>query len=136
MFDTFCGIPQEQMLPEEIAGRIQENQWFYQECYELAKRNFAPFPQAHLIRGRVPDTLNNVHIDKVCYLSIDMNIVVPEIAAIKFFYDKLVKGAPVILDDYGFTHYYKQKEAWDAFAATKGIKILCLPTGQGLFIKL
>lgn len=136
LFDTFCGIPQEQMLPEEIAvGRIQENQNFYQECYELAKHNFAPFPKAHLVRGRVPDTLSSVPIEKVCYLSIDMNIVAPEIAAIEYFYYKLVPGAPVILDDYAFAGYYKQKEAWDVFAAKKGIKILCLPTGQGLFIK-
>lgn len=136
LFDTFCGIPQEQMLPEEIAGgRIQENQRYYEECYELAKHNFAQFPKAHLVRGKVPDTLNSVPIEKVCYLSIDMNIVAPEIAAIEYFYYKLVPGAPVILDDYAFAGYYKQKEAWDVFAAKKGFKILCLPTGQGLFIK-
>ena len=37
-----------------------------------------------MIRGTVPDTLATTDIDKVCYLSIDMNIVKPEIAAIEF----------------------------------------------------
>ena len=48
LFDTFRGIPEEQMLPTERAARIAENRSYYEECFELAKRNFAPFPRAVL----------------------------------------------------------------------------------------
>ena len=85
LFDTFCGIPVEQMLPTERPARVSENGTMYEECYETAKRNFAPYPRAQLIRGRVPDTLNQVPIGKVCYLSLDMNIAAPEVAAIEYF---------------------------------------------------
>ena len=64
-----------------------------------------------------------------------MNIVQPEIAAMEFFWDKLVSGAAVILDDYGWVNYSLQQEAHDRFAASKDVPILNLPTGQGLIIK-
>jgi len=135
LFDTFRGIPEEQMLVSERAMRVAENERFYEECFETALRNFAPFPKARLVRGRIPETLAEVYISRVCYLSVDMNIVVPEIAAMEFFWDRLVPGAPVILDDYGFATYEEQTRAMNAFAAKRGVKIATLPTGQGLLLK-
>jgi O-methyltransferase len=135
LFDTFCGIPEEQMLDTERPFRVAENESMYEECYETARRNFRPFPRARLVRGKVPDTLTRVRIDKVSYLSLDMNIAAPEVAAIEFFWDRLVGGALVVLDDYGWAHYFEQKKALDAFAARKGVAIATLPTGQGLLLK-
>jgi hypothetical protein len=136
LFDTFCGIPLEQVTAEEQRlGRLEENQAHYSECFEVARRNFAPYAKAHLVRGIVPDTLASVPIRRVCYLSIDMNIVAPEIAALEFFWDKLSPAAPVILDDYGWSNYPLQTEAMDRFATNRGVAILNLPTGQGLLLK-
>ncbi|MBI4001967.1 MAG: MtfD protein [Nitrospira defluvii] len=136
LFDTFQGIPEDQITPyERLLGRAQENEKLYEDCYERARMNFAPFPKAKLVRGKVPHTLASMPIDHVCYLCLDMNIVVPEQAAIEYFWDKLVPGAPVILDDYGWLNFGKQKEAMDTFAARKGVKIANLPTGQGLLFK-
>ena len=56
-------------------------------------------------------------------------------AAFEYFWDKLSPGAPVILDDYGWTLHAAQKEAMDALAAERGVGILELPTGQGLLLK-
>jgi O-methyltransferase len=134
LFDTFNGIPEDQMLPAERPRALQNN-LSYPDCYELARRNFAPFPRAQLIRGKVPETLSRVPIEKVCYLSIDMNIAAPEVAALDFFWDKLVPGAIVVLDDYGHSSYGEQREALDAFAIQKGVAIATLPTGQGLLLK-
>ena len=73
---------------------------------------------------------------RVCYLSIDMNCVGPEIAAAEFFWDRLVSGAVVLLDDYGAGVWHlAQKRAFDEFARRKGVEILSLPTCQGLLIK-
>lgn len=135
LFDTFRGIPEDQMLPSERESRVRENQELYEECYETAKRNFAPFPRAKLIRGKVPDTLGAVAIERVCYLSVDMNIKAPEIAAIEFFWDKLSTGAVVLLDDYGWSGHFEQHDAMDAFARRMNVEILSLPTGQGLLLK-
>jgi hypothetical protein len=64
-----------------------------------------------------------------------MNCVQPEIAAANYFWDKLVVGGVMILDDYGFYLHIEQKKAFDLFAIEKRQDILSLPTGQGIIIK-
>lgn len=136
LFDTYCGIPTEQMSDtEKSLGRDVLSRTVYRDCYEATKRSFAPYPRVELVRGKVPDTLPTVNIDRVCYLSIDMNIVFPELAALEYFWEKLSPGAPVILDDYGKAKFAEQKRAMDEFSFRRGVKILNLPTGQGLLLK-
>jgi hypothetical protein len=131
LLDTYCGIP-EQDRPFAAEGCGER----YSECYEDACRTFVAFPNAKLIRGRVPNTLPQVTADKVCFLSIDMNCAEPEIAALDFFWDKLVGGASVVLDDYGGGSWHlRQKRAFDRFAQARGVQVLSLPTSQGLIIK-
>ncbi|MDR3469545.1 MAG: TylF/MycF/NovP-related O-methyltransferase [Xanthobacteraceae bacterium] len=135
LFDTFSGIPTEQISPREAErGRAAENAW-YPDCFERATANFAPYPRARLVRGKVPDTLASVSIAKVAYLHLDMNIAYPERAAIEHFWPRLARGALVVLDDYGWQPYAEQKAALDDFASRNGTVIATLPTGQGLMIK-
>ena len=135
LFDTFKGVPKSQITEEEIqAGRLNEES-NYGDCFARVKENFSPYAHAKLVRGCVPETLHSVPIDRVCFLSIDMNIAYPEKEALNYFWDKLVPGAPVIFDDYGWKRYRAQKDAHDAFAATKKLTICELPTGQGVLFK-
>jgi hypothetical protein len=136
LFDTFCGIPVEQAKNEwEVAHVNAHNRYNYFECYKLAKQNFSPYPNAKLIRGRVPETLSFAPVDQVSYLSIDMNLEAPERAALEHFWPKMTAGGIVLLDDYGFIGYEPQHASADAFATKVGVPILSLPTGQGILIK-
>jgi hypothetical protein len=136
LFDTFNGIPHEQVSDRERSlGRLDENSAWFSDCFDVASANFAPFPRANLVRGTIPDTLPSVPIERVAYLSLDLNIVEPEVAAFEFFWDKLSPGALVVLDDYGWAAHRPQKEALDTLAADRGVEILTLPTGQGLLVR-
>lgn len=136
LFDTFNGIDESLVVPEEISrGNLPHFRNNYTECYDLVKDNFSEFERIHIVRGSVPSTLATVDIPQVAFLSIDMNNVTPEIAAVNFFWDRLVPGAVVVLDDYGFVGYEVQKREHDRFAREHNISILSLPTGQGMWIK-
>jgi hypothetical protein len=136
LFDTFCGIdPVHLNEAEKKSGRFEFSERTYFDCFENVKRNFSTFKNVHLIKGSVPASLEQADIKKVSYLSIDMNNAKPEIEAANYFWDKLVSGAIVVLDDYAYVGYDSQKHAFDQFAKTKNISILSLPTGQGLIIK-
>ena len=100
LLDTFCGLSDEYITEEEKKQGIASGT--YKECYSDVIETFKEFKNVHIIRGTVPDTLVKVSTNKVCYLSIDMNCVEPEIAAAEFFWDKLVSGAVMVLDDYGW----------------------------------
>ena len=136
LFDTFEGIPSEQMSElEKALGRAEESAAIFPPCYEVARSNFAPYPKAHLVRGRVPDSLVMAPISDVAYLCIDMNIALPERAALEYFWPRMVTGGVAILDNYGWQPYRAQKASLDEFAAQEGVEIMMLPTGQGLLIK-
>jgi hypothetical protein len=135
LFDTFRGLDEDLLTDEE--KRLGKTASFnnYTECFAEAQANFAEFKQVFLIRGSVPSTLPQAQTDEVCYLHIDMNCVAPEVAAIHYFWERLVAGALVLLDDYGSPGYEPQKHGMDAFARDQGVEILSLPTGQGMIIK-
>jgi O-methyltransferase len=136
LLDTFNGLVKSYLTPAEIEyGLFEHYEDSYEECYDAVVKTFKPYPNYKIIRGPVPDTLPECKADKVCFLSIDMNITEPEIAAANYFWDKIVSGGIVILDDYGFTAHINQKLAFDAWAAQKNVPILSLPTGQAIIFK-
>lgn len=139
LLDTYSGSPVEQMTEQEVERygdrKKKQNDQIYFECYDLAKSNFAPWPRATLVQGMIPDTLEEVTASEVAYLSIDMNFVAPERASLEYFWPKMVRGAVVVFDDYGWENCRMQKDAHDEWAAKNGVEILLLPTGQGLLIK-
>lgn len=134
LFDTFSGL--EENLVSESEKKIGIKDYFgtYKDVYQQVLDTFSQF-NVKVIKGAVPYTLPECTADKICYLSIDMNCVEPEIAAANYFWDKLVCGGVILLDDYGFPMHIHQKHAFDEFAKEKGVKILSLPTGQGIIIK-
>jgi hypothetical protein len=133
LLDTFQGLSAACISDAEKKRGIEPGG--YEECYEAVVESFKGF-NVEIVRGVVPETLAMVRTGQVCYLSIDMNCAGPEIAAAEFFWDKLVSGAVIVLDDYGRgDRYYEQKVAFDHFAAAKSVQILSLPTGQGLIFK-
>ena len=145
LFDTFEGIPVEQGASQEEKAHIQMlNDKTFESCYSITKKNFAPYKNAVLVKGRVPDTLDTVKIDQVGYLHIDMNVAKPERDALEFFWPKMVSGGIILMDDYGLTGYEAQHagandfveklNATEAYRENK-VMILALPTGQGLIIK-
>ncbi len=134
LFDTYKGLAREYSSEKE-REREQRFHRYEEDYYEETRQNFREHPNVVLVRGTVPETLNNVTISKVAFLSLDMNSAKPEESALRFFWPKLSSGAVVVFDDYGFHGYEEQKVAHDRFASELSVEILLLPTGQGLLIK-
>ncbi len=134
LLDTYEG-----MVPNLMSAGEKNNLddfAIYTPSYDAVCQTFQPFgSQVRIIKGVVPDTLTEVTSEKIAYLSIDMNSAAPEIAAAEYFWNKLVPGAVVVLDDYGFELHKEQKEAFNRFAGQKNTTILPLPTGQEIIIK-
>lgn len=137
LFDTFCGLDETLVTPAEVAkGNLAHYRKHYLENFEEVCKNFSEFRNVFLVKGSVPQSLRRCRrIEQVAYLSLDMNNVTPEIAAIEHFWPKMVSGGIVLLDDYGYVSYEEQKKGFDEFTRKQGVQILALPTGQGVFRK-
>ena len=138
LFDTWEGLDERYLTEKERNNQAKLDHFkpYYANQYEAVKKHFSNYRNVQLIKGSVPETLDLVKISAVSYLSLDMNCATPELSAAEHFWEKLVPGGMILLDDYGFVSYEAQKKGFDRFAERKGIKVLALPTGQGLIIKI
>jgi hypothetical protein len=103
--------------------------------YDDVRARFAPYPFVKLIKGSVPESFAQGFPEKIAFAHIDMNHPAPESGALARVLPRLVPGGAIVFDDYGWWGYSAQKAALDPVAAEHGLKILELPTGQGLLIK-
>jgi macrocin-O-methyltransferase TylF-like protien len=106
----------------------------YATSFEHVKENFSEWNNVNIIKGFVPGSLSECGAKSVSYLHLDMNCSAPEVAALDFFWDKLVPGAFVLLDDYAMPGCSDQKTGIDEYVAEKGFRVLSVPTGQGLLV--
>jgi O-methyltransferase len=136
LFDTWSGVPTARLKPDEAAVAESYNKDYHRrDIFDDVKRAFSGFPSCTLVRGELPETLVSVNLQKIAYLSIDLNNATYEKACIEQLWPKLVPGAIVVLDDYAFTKCRLQQDMWDDFAARHSISVASLPTGQGLIVK-
>ena len=133
LLDTYEGLVDRLISEDERRRGILPGG--YEPCYENVVETFRRFRGVQIVRGVVPDTLSQVTATAICYLSLDMNNTAPEIAAAERFWDRLVPGGIIVLDDYGWRKQVNQKIAFDRFAEARKVNVLSLPTGQGLLIK-
>jgi hypothetical protein len=141
LLDTYTGLDERFVSDgERKAGALRKNagklaSGFYTGSVQEVRGNFAQWDRAHIVEGAVPDTLGRVPSRRVAYLHLDMNCAPPEVAALSHFWERLVDGAPVLLDDYAYLGYTPQRLAMDEFARAHGVIVCSLPTGQGLILK-
>lgn len=105
------------------------------ELYETVRQRFVDTPNVTVTKGKVPDVLEQVAPTKIAFLHLDLNNASAEIGALELLFDRMVPGAVLILDDYGWLDYREQKLAEDPWLEKRGYRVAELPTGQGLVIK-
>ena len=141
LYDTFDGFSPKYSSAETDTphnpGAFALHDRIYRDpsLYPRVTALFADQPNVRIVRGVVPDSLHGTAPARIAYVHIDMNSPGPEIGALELLLDRIAPGAAIILDDYGWRLFQKQKEAADAFFAARGYTILELPTGQGLVLK-
>jgi O-methyltransferase len=130
LFDTFSGVPEDQLNP----GNVNPEPFLDPELHRACVARFAHLPNVEVVRGRVPEILAGHAPERVAFLHLDMNSADAEAGALEFFFPRLSRGAYVLLDDYGWRAYREQKLVADEFFGDHGYQVLELPTGQGLVI--
>lgn len=141
LLDTFAGLDERFLSTEERQAGVAEKSrallesGFYVKGLDGVRANFAQWRNVRIVPGAIPETLAEVSAEQVAFLHLDMNCSTPEVAAAEFFWPRLTPGAVILLDDYAYYGFRSQKVAMDQFAQQKGVQILSLPTGQGLFLK-
>jgi len=136
LFDTFAGIPVGAATESERSHVEKMNATLYaHDGLEVAKHVFSQFNSVEFVVGRLPETIATSGVERLSYVSIDLNSVEAEMAVAREIWDKVVPTGLIVLDDYGFGGHEEQRQAWDEFASQNGRVIMASPTGQGILMR-
>lgn len=111
------------------------HQNYTDDMYSVVKERFRAYPNVHLVRGSVPEILEEVPTTQIAYLAIDMNGYIAERKTLEKYYDMVVPGGIIYFDDYGW-EYPKLREAVDSFFKDKPEKLLHFPSGNSIVVKI
>ena len=133
LYDTFDGIPADQLDADWEA----KNQGVYKGTYgfEEVRDRFAAFSNIEVIQGRVPEVLAETAPDRIAFLHVDLNNSTAEVQALDVLFDRISPGGVIVFDDFAWKTARAQYEAESRWFAARGLQVLPLPTGQGLFVK-
>lgn len=86
--------------------------------------------------GSVMESVPKHLPDEICFAHIDLNNAEAEAHVMPEVYYRLRRNGIIVFDDYGFARYRDSALVHQKFLADKPERILELPTGQGLMVKL
>jgi O-methyltransferase len=94
------------------------------------------FPQCRFHRGWIPDCFVGLEERRFAFVHIDVDLFEPTLAAFEFFYPRLVPGAVMVCDDYGFASCPGARRAVDEYFAGRADVPIELPSGQALIFHM
>tara|TARA_B100000575_G_scaffold43334_2_gene30749 strand:- start:181 stop:930 length:750 start_codon:yes stop_codon:yes gene_type:complete len=116
--------------PPTAKGPLHSSQLYDNVNKRLSKYNFVK-----VIPGLLPETFKNNIPDKIAFVHLDLNSAKTEISLLEIFFEKVVPGGIIILDDYGTMGYEEQYFEEKKFFANLGYNVFEFPTGGGMVIK-
>lgn len=142
LFDTFEGFDE-----TDIEYEVGLNNHNYNESQFTNKDLFAStnlelliqkmtYPNNIEIRkGYFPATADGIEDDFV-FVNLDMDLYLPMLSGLHFFWDKIVKGGCILLHDYFHPNLPGVKKAVCDFESEKNIHLNKIPIGDGCSIAL
>lgn len=142
LFDTFEGFEDKDVLAEKELGNNAFNESifantpiFRETSIEYIMKKMS-YPDKIIIKkGYFPESAEGVE-DKFCFVNLDMDLYVPMLNGLRFFWDKVEAGGCIVLHDYFKDELPGVKEAVDTFEAERGASITKAPIGDGCSMAL
>lgn len=131
LFESFQGLPRPSVADGDYwkGGDLAANE-------ELVRTRLARFGEAVVIHaGWIPDRFPEVEDRVFSFVHVDVDLYEPTAASVRFFYPRLVTGAVLLFDDYGFSSCPGARRAIDEFVGTIPEPLVHIPTGQAFLVK-
>lgn len=140
LYDSFEGIDPEKVAEGEYKRlgdylSFANNIYSRDGLFETVRKRFEKYSNIHLVKGFLPGAFEQAIPEAISFLHIDLNSAQAEIESLEILFPRIINGGVIVLDDYGWLVFDKQKTFHDNFFHARGVKVLELPTGQGLAIK-
>jgi len=133
LFDTFEGFDDrdlelERNLEAIIRRKSDPIAWFSYGSADIALLRCPHRERVIVKKGYVPETFSGLEGERFAFVSLDMDLYAPTLAALRFFAPRLTPGGVILLHDYYHSTFSGIKQAVDEFA--KEFNFTRLPMGD------
>lgn len=141
IFDSFEGLSKrDKQLDQSNSNRNDysiRNELGRFACSEdEVKKNLCEFNFINFYKGWIPNRFKEVKDINFCFVHIDVDLYQPTYDALSFFYERLVEGGAIVIDDYGSSTYQGAENAVTEFLRDKKDYFLYeVPMGSAFIIK-
>jgi hypothetical protein len=129
IFDSLEGFPD---VTKNDPGTVGRGTYTIDISVQEIRNSFHHLPQAHFIKGFVPETLSQIrNEDKFSLVFYDCDLYQPALDTYEFFWDRMVPGGILLIHDY-FAEpggFHGVRKATDEFFAKRGESIIEIPHG-------
>lgn len=136
LFDSFEGLPPPTVEDGAIARERYREGWCAsteEDVRTIFARLGVLSPRVHMVKGWFQDTFPTAPTGPVALLHIDADWYDSVSLALATFYDRVVPGGFIVLDDYG--RWEGCTRATDEFVAARGLPSLTSPGAAGHFLR-
>ena len=130
-FDTFSGVPKTVRAEKDRAGSIMHHNYSYilqiikEKAQELNLTGRIEFVLGDASRT-IPKYAKNNPGFRIALLNLDFDVYEPTLAALEKFYDRIVGGGIVTIDEYAVANW-RESDAVDEFIKGKNLELKSLP---------
>lgn len=131
LYDAWAGMRSDLLTSSEKAS---EGSYAFLNV-ENTKRNleFSGASDFVFNKGYLPESFSTCpNPDSVAWLHIDLNSALPTLAALDFFWEKMLPGGIILFDDFAWPGYEDTRLQIETWCEKKNIDVMQLPTGQAL----
>jgi O-methyltransferase len=134
LFDTFAGIPIDQLSPAEAQLGLGER-YHDASVAHVQERLRRWAPSVVLWPGDVLETVPAPAIASLAFAHVDLNAAAPTAHVLEWAWPALVSGGIVVFDDYGDPTFQEQRRVVDEHFSRTQETLVALPTGQAFAVK-
>ncbi len=131
LFDTFSGMPR---VDNKVD--LHKEGDFFDTSIEDVSKYLANYNNLIFKKGFFPETTKEVENERFCFVHIDADIYESISDGLDFFYDRMVNGGVIIIDDYEGKHCPGVKRAVNEFTDNRKIKPIITTKAQCVLIKM
>lgn len=135
LFDTFEGFNKEEYkydIDLNLTTPIKNSDW-PTSPQEVLKN--MPYPDMCVIKqGKFPETAKDIDDEKFSFVSIDVDLYIPTLEGLLYFYTHLSSGGYIMIHDYNNSYWKGVIRAVDEFCRDQKISFVPIPDAQGSIV--
>lgn len=133
LFDTFDGFNNQDTQFDKENNYSEIDNDFTNTTEEMVLSKITNPQRCIIKKGYFPDTAAGLE-EKFIFVSIDPDLYKPAIAALEYFYPRLVEGGYIFLHDFNHSQYRGIKKALYEFMESDKIKYIPIPDISGTVV--